>query len=327
MPGFTLRQLEYLAAIAETGSLAAASRELHTTPGTLSAAITDLEKALRIQVLVRRRAKGAGLTPAGHQLIAGVRGVLSAASALTSAAGSIRGELVGALRIGCFTPLSPWLVPPVLDFFATNHPDVDIHLHEDSSVELQKMLHEGSLDACFMYRLHISSALEQVTVAPARLQLVLPADHRLATSETVRLAELRDDSAALLGLRPAADLVEAMTSAVGFHPNVRWRSTSVETIRSIVGRGLGYSILMGRPYGDLTYEGKPLAYRRIEDPLPENSVELVYTSGAMVNAKVRALADFSRSELHGGPHGSPVTGGRPLEDLVLLQSGFGGLQG
>lgn len=295
MSGFTLRQLEYLSGIAKTGSLAAAARELHITPGSLSAAVTDLERALGIKVLVRNRAKGAGLTPAGHQLIGNVHDILSAADDLTSAAGSIRGELVGSLRLGCFTALSPWMLPPVLDYFAKHHPGVDVQMHEDSSVQLQKMLHDGTLDACFMYRLHISTSVERVTVAPARLQIVLPSNHRLSARDSVRLAELGDEPAVLLALRPAADRVEEMTSAAGFHPNVRWRSASIETIRCIVGRGLGYSILMGRPYGDLTYEGQPLAYCRIEDELPENSIDLVYAPGATVSAKVRALIEFSCS--------------------------------
>lgn len=297
MADVTLRQLEYLATIARTGSLASAARELHITPGSLSAAITDLERGLGLQVLLRRRAKGAGLTPSGQQLIGNVEEVLRAKEALVSAAGAVRGELVGSLRLGCFTALSPWIIPPVIDYFSTHFPAVDVLLVEDSSVALQSMLTEGSLDACYLYRQHISSALNHVTVAPVRLNLVLHAAHNLARQNSLHLADLGDEPAALLSLRPAADMVESMTSAAGFHPNVRWRSKSVETIRSIVGRGLGYSLLMGRPFGDVTYEGHPLAYRRFEDVLPENSIELVYPPEGTVNAKVRELANFSRIKL------------------------------
>lgn len=295
--GLTLRQLEYFTAIAELGSLTAAARRLHITPGSLSTALSDLEKELGVKVLVRRRAKGATLTAAGRQLVVKAQEVLSAAEGLTSAAGAIRGELVGTLRLGCFDTLSPWLIPAVLDYFSAEYPRVDLEIVESSSDELQGRLLSGELDAAFMYKLHISTPLEHTTIAPVRLQLVLPATHRLALHHEIRLAELEDEPAILLGLRPAPDLVDAMTAAAGFHPNVRWRSNNVETIRSVVGRGLAYTMIMGRPRGDRTYEGNPLVYRRIADDLPENSVELVHPAGGLTDAKVRALADFSRQHL------------------------------
>lgn len=297
MVALTIRQLEYFVAIAELGSLTAAARRLHITPGSLSSALSDLEKELGVKVLVRRRAKGATLTAAGRQLVVKAQEVLAAAEGLTSEAGAIRGELVGTLRLGCFGSLSPWLIPAVLDYFGTKYPRVDVEIVESSSDELQAGLLSGALDAAFMYMLHVSAPLEHTTITPVRLQLVLPAAHRLARQRQIQLAELGDDPAILLGLRPAPDLVDAMTSAAGFHPNVRWRSTNVETIRSVVGRGLAYSMIMGRPLGDRTYEGNPLVYRRIADEMPQNSVELVYPAGGLTDAKVRALADFSREHL------------------------------
>ena len=54
-----------------------------------------------------------------------------------------------------------------------------------------------------------------------RLQLILPAGHRLADREEVHFAELGDEPAVLLGLKPAPDLIMAMTGAAGFTPNVR----------------------------------------------------------------------------------------------------------
>lgn len=223
--------------------------------------------------------------------------MLSSARELESSAGAIRGELVGTLTIGCFDTLSPWLLPPVLDYFAERHPRVEVLVVEASSDELQRRLQGGELDAAFMYQLHVETDLECAQVAAVRLQMVLPADHRLAARDVVHFAELGDEPAVLLGLKPAPDLITAMMRAAGFTPNVRWRLRSVETIRSVVGRGLGYTVIMGRPSGDLTYDGHKLVYKRIADALPENSVQLVFPLGSLGNAKVRALRDFATSEL------------------------------
>lgn len=53
---------------------------------------------------------------------------------------------------------------------------------------------------------------------------------------------------------------------------------------------------MGQPMGDRTYDGLPLAYRRIADELPHNSLTLAYLKQAQPPAKLQALMDFCRDE-------------------------------
>lgn len=293
----SLRQLEIFLAVAEDGTLAAAAGRLHMTAGTISVALSALEKSLGVQLLVRRRAKGAVLSSAGRELYDGARRVVSSARELEASAAAIRGELVGALTLGCFDTLSPWLVPSVLEYFTENHPRVEIEVVEGSSDELQRRLLQGDLDAAFMYELHIDTELDRALVAPVRLQLVLSTNHRLADRPSISFAELGDEPAVLLGLNPAPELIMSMTQQAGFTPNVRWRLQNVETIRSVVGRGLGYTIIMGRPSGDRTYDGHGLVYKRIADDLPDNSVQLVCQPGALGNAKVRALHEFATTRL------------------------------
>jgi DNA-binding transcriptional LysR family regulator len=304
MLAVTIRQLEYFVAIAEEGTLAAAAQRLHLTAGTLSAAISALERTVGVQLLMRRRATGSVLTTAGRDLEVQARAVLSAAEAMESSASAIRGELSGTLSIGCFDTLTPWLLPPVLGHFADHHPGVQVEVHEGSSDELQQLLLTGRLDAAFMYQLHVDTDVERTTVAPVRLQLVLPEGHRLADRPQVQFAELGDEPAVLLGLKPAPDLIMSMMASAGFTPRVQWRLRNVEAIRSLVGRGLGYSVIMGRPRGDVTYEGERLVYRQIADELPENSVQLVHPPGALGNAKVRELRRFALAEL--GEIGAPM---------------------
>jgi len=139
---------------------------------------------------------------------------------------------------------------------------------------------------------HVSTPLETRRLAAVRLQLALAASHPLAAYDAVPLAALRDEDAVLLAMRPASDHVEEILRVAGMTPRVRWRSTNVETIRSLVARGLAYTIIMGRPYGDLTYEGMPVVYRPIADDLPANSLVLAVPKGGRPTAKLRELASF-----------------------------------
>ena len=208
------------------------------------------------------------------------------------------------MKIGCFGTLSPWLLPRIIEFFALNHPGVDIDLTEGSSDHLQQMLLDGELDVGLMYSLHVTTEMDLATIAPVRLQLLLSPDHPLAAQEEIALRDLADSPAALLGLQPARDLAENQLRSAGFDPHIKWRSTNVETIRSLVARGLAYSVLMGRPLGDQTYDGLPLAYRRIKDDLPENAVVAAYPRGIVPSGKIRALLKYCQDEFT--PDKSPV---------------------
>jgi DNA-binding transcriptional LysR family regulator len=128
-----------------------------------------------------------------------------------------------------------------------------------------------------------------------RLQVLLALDHPLAQGDEISLIDLADEPAALLALQPAQDLVETILRSAGFEPNIKWRSQNAETVRSLVGRGLAYSIMMTRPPNDRTHEGRPLAYRRISDDLPDNALVLGCPHGVDPSGKVRALIDFCRT--------------------------------
>jgi DNA-binding transcriptional LysR family regulator len=56
---------------------------------------------------------------------------------------------------------------------------------------------------------------------------------------------------------------------------IAFTSPSLELVRGMVGQGLGYSILVTRPQGDLTYDGKHLEVRPLSDANIDSSIVLV----------------------------------------------------
>lgn len=296
MKRLSLRQLEFFVAVVEEGTVTDAARRLRISPGGVSLALSQLEATLKVQLTLRRRGKGVAVTPAGNWVYEHARSVLEGAEEINSVAQIVRGDLAGPLRVGCFNTLSPWLFPQIAAHFAQRHPGIDLSLVEGSSGELQAMLKSGVLDVCLLYENHLVSGITGVSIIPVRLQLALAPHHRLAALEDVPLRELENEDAILLNTEPSISHVEDILQRAGLRPNVKWRSTNVETIRSMVARGLGYSIIMGRPYGDYTYDGLPLAYRRIANDIPGNAVVVAYPDATIPTAKVRALVSFCRVE-------------------------------
>ena len=296
---FTLRQLEAFVAVMETRSVSLAARRLQLTAGAVSLAISELEDAMEVQLFVRRRGKGAEPTPAGAAALEGARTALSEARSLADLSRTLRGELAGELRIGCFATLSPWLLPPILDHFASEHPGVDVEFVEETTDVLTERLRAGQLDAALMYANHLAGGIVGNEIVSARLQVALAPGHRLAARDEVPLSELDGEPAILLDIEPSLSHVEEIVRRAGHVPWVRWRSRNPETIRAMVAYGLGYTIIMGRPYGDRSIEGLPLVYRRIADPIPANSVVLAVPKGMRPHARLTARLRFCERHFAG----------------------------
>lgn len=307
MSALSLRQLQYFCAVVECGSVTEAAKSLHVSAGGVSLAVTQLEELIDVQLTLRTRGKGVEITDAGRSVYDTARVIARSVEDIQELAGTIRGELRGPLRVGIFTTLSPWLFPQMAEHFTTHHPAVDLQLEEGPSAALQNLLSEGRLDAALLYENHIVSEADVQRLAPVRLQLAVSPNHSLAELAEVPLSALRDEYAVLLGMRPATDHVEEILRNAGVTPRVRWRSANVETIRSLVARGLGYTIIMGRPHGDLTYDGRPIVYRPIADEIPSNHVVLATALGARRVARVEALRAYCQDAISDNvtPRGKP----------------------
>lgn len=287
-----MRQCEALVAVVEEGSVSEAARRLRLTPGAVSVAIDEVERTLGLQLVVRRRGRGAAVTPAGLAAAGRARALLGLRDGLVGLRDELAGELVGTLRIGCFATLSPWLLPPVAAHFARAHPSVDLVFTEAGTREVLDRLDRGDLDAAVMYARHMPAHHEVREIGRTRLHVVLAADHPLAGRASTSLAAVAEEPAILLDLEPSLSHVEELVRAAGHAPDVRWRSTNAETIRSLVARGLGYSVIMGRPAGDRSVDGLPLAYVPISDDLDPARIVIARAPGAVEDARVRAVGDY-----------------------------------
>ena len=86
MPRFTLRQLEYLVAVGDTGSIARAAERLNVSTPSISSAITQLEDVFGVSLFVRQHAQGLSVTPGGRRVLDQARRVLEEAASITDIA-------------------------------------------------------------------------------------------------------------------------------------------------------------------------------------------------------------------------------------------------
>lgn len=292
MAPFTLRQLEYFIACAELGSMRAASENVHLTQSAISTSIGDLEKSLGVQLLIRH-ARGLSLTQAGIRVLADARRLIGNVEDLQASARDLSEALVGGLRVGCYSTLAPVLLPKIAADFSEAHPEVELDIIEGSHTDLEEELRTGGCELVVAYDYRatgqaLPADLEEITVRSAPPHIALPANHRLAGRESIRLEEVADEPFILFDLPPGGQYFLNVFSEVGLSPWVKFRTQSFETARSLVARGLGYSILTQQTVVRESYEGLGLVTLPLADELPE--LNIVVLQLRAVQATQRAAA-------------------------------------
>lgn len=289
----TLRQLEYALAVADDGSMTAAAERLTVSQSAVSLAVADLERALGVQLFMRRKARGVTLTGAGRAILPEIRSLLAQASDLHSLASGLGQSVEGSLALGCYPTLTPFLVPRILSSFAQRHASVEIDLFEGSVDEMQERLLDGRCEVALMYESGIGPDVETTRLYALRPYVILPTDHRLARDEgPIRLADLRDEPMVMPDMPPSGELYRGILRGAGVEPRVAFTTTTAESLRSLVACGAGYSLVLQRPSPATTYAGPALRYREIADDIRSVDVVLARARAARPTRRARAFSEF-----------------------------------
>lgn len=265
--------------------MAAAAAQLHVSASAVSLGITELERHVGTQLLLRSPHRPLALTATGREVIGDARRLLGAARELETTARSGGNELLGAVRLGCFRTLAPIHVPRLVAEIGSHHPGIELDVHEASLAELCDALLDGTCDLALMYDLDISADIERELVAETRPHVLVAADHRLADRRAVRLTELAADPMVMLDVHPSRPYFTGVLAGLGLTPEVVRTTGSFETLRSLVARGVGWSMLIQRPTIDVSYEGLPLRSLPIADDLSPMPIVVAWAAGARLTRR------------------------------------------
>ena len=145
LQNFSLKQLQYFAAVAEYGSFRQAAFRLNITQPTLSNQVGVMEKSLKIQLFERTR-KGITTTPQGRELLLSARRILEEAQGFASQAAQLSGGGIGTYRLGVTPTLGPYLLPYILNPIHDHYSDLKLYVREDAPSDLETGLINGQHD-------------------------------------------------------------------------------------------------------------------------------------------------------------------------------------
>lgn len=270
---YTLRQLEYALSVLDQGSVAAAAASLGIAQPSVSAAIAKLEEQVGLQMFIRHHAQGVTATAAGLRFLAEARGIVNQARELQREMEAAGTQVEGTLALGSFMTLAPTFAPQIIAGFRSLYPKVDFRLEENTQDLLIEGLRNGRHDLALLYSVDLPAefnATELATVAP---HVLLPGGHRLAQRQ-VALRALAEEPFILLDVQPSRTYFLRVLASVGIQPKIAFSSPSLEVVRGLVAQGLGYSLLVTRPHGSHSYDGKDVATCDIADAVERGIIVL-----------------------------------------------------
>jgi DNA-binding transcriptional LysR family regulator len=300
MPRFTLRQLELFAALPDHDTLSSAAAALHISESALSHALTELETAIGEQLCVRRKARGMRLTQAGQYLAARARTILKETDGLVHELAGVGGQLRGPVALGCYIGLASNVLPSVMEGFGKLHPGVSIDITVGDHGDLLPKLETGALDAAIVYGIGMPASLQRQQIYTTEVMAILAETHPLAAKPDVDLAELAPEPLIMLESQPSTGYTQLMFDERGLTPSYAARVPQIDLVRALVGRGLGYSLLMSRPNQiPVTTEGLPIVSRPLRPRAGITAVVAVWPDGVTLSARARAVVDYATEVLQG----------------------------
>ena len=266
---FNFRQIDYLLAVAETGSTAAAARILNVSQPSISVAVAQFEDLFGAPFFLRHPGRGMQLTPFGRDRVASLRTLRSEAAAILS---PTRGAPLS-LRLGVYSTLGPRYAPLLMRIFAQQNPGATVALVEGNIETLSAAVTSGEIDMALVYDLGLSRALNVTVLAHLPPRAVLPPDHPLAAAPAVDLRELARDPLILVGLPHSRGYVLSLFHSAGAYPRIAAETGSIEMLRALVANGHGVGVLATSLPHDHTYDGRRVVERPIAgNPTPSRAV-------------------------------------------------------
>lgn len=261
---FTFRQLEYLVAVGEEGSIIAASEKVNVSSPSISAAISQLEAELGVQIFIRQHAQGLSLTPGGQRIFNEAKGILSSAAGLNDVANDITETVRGPITIGTLVTMAPLVSASIRRSFEAEFPAAEVRLREAHQLDLLTMLGRAEIDLAITYDLDIPGDIDFEGLVELPPYVMVGKDHPMAGCKTVSLEALEPLPMVLLDLPLSREYFLAMFHQLGLRPNVSERSSDLAVARSLVANGFGYSLINIRTKTNFAPDGEELIFMPLE---------------------------------------------------------------
>jgi len=229
---------------------------------------------------------------AGTEIVDRARAVLRDVEQIKEVARRTRDPEAGAIRLGVFPTLGPYLLPHIVPEINHQYPKLELLLIEDKTEQLLNLLRDGEIDAALLALPVDDERLITEALFDEPFVVALPPDHPLGKRRTLDMTDLRDHTMLLLEdghcLRDQALDVCQMASA---NERPGFRATSLETLRQMVATGVGATLLPTLATKQPESGNNSLVIRKFKGTAPGRTIGLVWRRSSAVGSFLQRIGE------------------------------------
>lgn len=296
----SLKQMRYFVAAADAGRISHAASELHISQSAVTTAIQQLESLLGTRLLVRNP-DGVTLTPEGSRFVARSREILLAVQECVSDTRKSSTQVGRTLRVGVTPTVSGYFLPRHLASFQTNSLGVTVELFEAPRSIVEQDLLNGELDLAVMLISNLTPTdhLSSKTLLRSGRRLWIAPSHPLTRLKSIILADVANYPYVMLTTDEANSTTLRYWADRGLKPNTIFCTSSIEAVRSMVGRGLGVTILSELIYRPRSFDNQRIELMELADQLPSMDIGIVWLKETDFTPAAQAFCDFLQFSVEG----------------------------
>ncbi len=308
----SLRQLEAFSAVARAGSFTAAAGELHVSQSALSRTVADLERTVRVKLLVRDT-RNVALTPEGTELLAVAERVLATHRAeMNQLSRFLAGER-GTVTIATLPSVAAVLLPPVISTLHAERPEINVCILDGLARSVVEHVTAGEADLAITVPERLPEGLTARPFVQDRFFAALTPGHPLAERKKLRWADLAGEQFVSIG---ADSSVRSFTDAAFAEADVRIagvvEASNVATVGGLVAAGLGVTALPALVQALMSFAA--LSYRPIVEPVVERRLDVITLADRAVSPATQHVLNLLaglRDTGHDLPAGVSWAAGAP----------------
>jgi len=292
-----LRDLEYLLAVAEEKHFHRAAARCCVSQPTLSGQLKKLEEELGV-LLVERTNRQVSMTEVGDAVSEQARRVLAEVKVIKDISQSYQDPMKGDLHLGIIPTVAPYLLPIIMPGLNKSFPAMKFWLYEYQTHVLLKKLARGELD-CLILALPIERHdFVETDLFREPFRLAVGRGQTLAQQGVLTLGDIASEEILLLeeGHCLRGHVLDVCQLA-GAKEGSQFQATSLETLRHMVGEGMGMTLMPELAVPVKKYKRDAVQYIEFSDPKPNRRIGMLHRKNSYRKDAFDNISELIRSVL------------------------------
>ena len=292
-----LRELEYLIAVDEELHFHRAAERCFVSQPTLSGQLKKLEQELGV-LLIERNNRNVAMTEAGKAIVELARNVIGNTNTIKDIARNFQDPMVGDVRVGIIPTIAPYLLPIIMPHLHSHFKNLKLWLYEYQTEILLDKLQKAELD-CLILALPIDKHdFSEMDLFREPFRLAVNRDQLIAKKKHVNLGDISQKKLLLLeeGHCLRGHILDVCLLA-GVNEQEGYQATSLETLRHMVGEGMGMTLMPELAVPKKTTKSDEIRYVEFSDPKPTRRIGMLYRKNSYREETFNNIAESIKAVL------------------------------